>query len=102
MSIAVLEAGVTATPVLVTDKCGLNEIAEASGGRVVPASAEGIRNGLLEMLSSPGGLRPMGARLRRFVCERFIWDSIVSSYIELYGRILGRQGDSTPSRALDL
>jgi glycosyltransferase involved in cell wall biosynthesis len=92
MSIVLLEAGVTATPVLVTDKCGVNEIAEIGGGQVVSASTDGVKQGLLEMLSSPDRLRSMGENLRAFVQSRFTWDIIVERYIELYGEILAKQG----------
>jgi glycosyltransferase involved in cell wall biosynthesis len=88
MSIVVLEAGITGTPVLATDQCGLNEIAEIGGGKVVPASVEGIRGGLEKMLSTYDELPAIGARLKQFVQERFIWNSIVDKYIDLYRQIL--------------
>ena len=91
MSIVVLEAGATATPVLVTDQCGMNEISDIGGGRVVPASADGIKEGLLEMLSSSEKLGSMGESLKRYVYDRFTWDSLVERYIELYERILAEE-----------
>ena len=91
MSIVVLEAGAGATPVLVTDQCGLNEISEIGGGQVVAASADGIMKGLREMLSSPDKLQSMGENLRAFVQSRFAWDTIVERYVELYEQILAKQ-----------
>lgn len=92
MSLVVLEAGITGTPVLITDKCGFGQVSEAGGGLVVPASVEGLRTGLLELLGDPGELKVMGARLQKFVASRFTWDLVVEEYLELYGRILKSKG----------
>lgn len=88
MSIVVLEAGITGTPVLLTDRCGFGEVAQARGGLVVPASVEGLRDGLVAMLADAGELRAMGARLRELTESRFSWSSVVARYIELYEDIL--------------
>src|SRR5207244_3542166 len=50
MSIVILEAAITARPVLATDKCGLEEIETIGGGRAVPATVEGLKGGLAAML----------------------------------------------------
>ena len=47
MSIVVLEAGITKTPVLITDKCGFNDITDIDGGMVVQATVEGLEKGLV-------------------------------------------------------
>ncbi len=88
MSLVALEAGAAGTPVLLTDRCGFDEVERAGGGRVVPASVEGLREGLVEMLRGPGGLRSMGANLRRLVEGRYTWDAAAESYLDLYGQIL--------------
>lgn len=89
MSIVVLEAGAAGTPVLLTDQCGFSEVAEIGGGRVVPASAEGLEEGLIAMLENPKKLREMGDRLRRFTEAGFTWDSIAERHLDLYADILG-------------
>jgi glycosyltransferase involved in cell wall biosynthesis len=91
MSIVVLEAGITGTPVLMTDQCGFNEIAETGGGMVVPASVEGIENGLVDMLRQPSSLKMKGQKLKAFVSKSFLWDSIVARYVHLY-KDLSRSG----------
>ena len=65
-----------------------NEIESIGGGRIVAASEEGIRRGLLDLLSEPAALGPMGARLEAFTRERFIWDTVVHGYTELFTRCL--------------
>lgn len=94
MSIVVLEAGATGTPVLATDKCGLNMIENAGGGQIVPASAEGLAEGLRDLLSSSDRLATCGEKLMRFVRDRFVWSSIVENYIRLFNSILRETGPS--------
>ncbi len=89
MSIVVLEAGAAGTPVLLTDQCGFDEVAEIGGGRVVPASAEGLEEGLTAILDNPEELGEMGDRLRRFTEAGFTWDSIADRHLDLYASILG-------------
>ncbi len=89
MSIVVLEAGAAATPVLITDQCGFNDIAKIGGGLVVPASEAGIRNGLISLLSEPGALKIMGNKLKAYIEQSFTWDSIIQKYLVIYRGILG-------------
>lgn len=89
MSIVALEAGICGTPVLLTDRCGFDEVGSADGGRVVPASVEGLRTGLVELLGDPARLAWMGENLRRLAQDRYTWDSAVEEYLKLYERILG-------------
>lgn len=91
MSIVALEAGISGTPVLLTDRCGFGEVAEVRGGRVVPATAEGLQEGLRGMLKDPEGLRKMGENLRAFVGERYTWDTAVERYLKLYRQVLGKK-----------
>jgi len=55
----------------------------------VPASEEGIREGLINLLSRPGELKMMGNKLKQYTQEFFAWDHIVGKYIQLYEEILG-------------
>lgn len=88
MSIVALEAGITGTPVLLTDRCGFDEVEQVGGGQVVPASVEGLRMGLIELLQEPDRLVSMGTNLRKFVKTRFSWDSAADLYVGVYDRIL--------------
>lgn len=94
MSIVVLEAGVVGTPVLLTDQCGFDEVAEIGGGRVVPATAAGIEAGLVELLSQPQQLASLGRRLSRHVHEHFCWESLVGRYLDLYRELLDSERHS--------
>ena len=89
MSIVALEAGITATPVLLTDQCGFDEVATINGGKVVPASVDGLQYGLLELLKDCIQLKIMGTNLKRHVSDHFSWDSIVGNFLELYRKLTG-------------
>lgn len=86
MSIVALEAGATATPVLLTDQCGFDDIEKIGGGVVVTASIEGLRDGLDRILKCD--LQEMGRRLQAYCLEHFAWDSIVTKYLDTYRSIL--------------
>ena len=90
MSIVVLEAGSVGTPVLLTDRCGFDDIGKVGGGRVVSATIEGVQQGLVELLSKPSDLKHMGSRLKEFVTTRFTWNSIIQKYMVVYEDILFR------------
>ena len=91
MSIVLLEAGITRTPVLLTDQCGFNELSECGAGDIVPATAEGLQEGLTRLLKHPGELRSLGERLYELVHEKFAWNTIVDNYLNIYDIILRKR-----------
>lgn len=88
MSIVVLEAGMCGTPVVLTDRCGFNAVEEVSGGKVVPATVDGLAHGIQNILSRSTNNGLFGANLKKFVKKHFIWDVIVQNYVDLYKTIL--------------
>jgi len=88
MSIVALEAGISGTPVLLTDCCGFAEVADCGGGKVVPATVEGLHKGLSNMMNNRESLKIMGENLKKYVKEHFIWDVISDKYLKLYQGIL--------------
>lgn len=88
MSIVVLEGGLAGKAVLITDQCGFPELGEIGGGLVVPASVEGLSEGLRHMLEDPERLVAMGLKLQKNVCENYLWSSVVSRYLDLYKNVL--------------
>ena len=87
ISMVALEAGLTATPVLITDKCGFNELSKTNGGIVVAATSDGIERGLIEMLSDIDKLKLMGNNLEKYVIKSFTWETIIKKYIQLFNQI---------------
>jgi glycosyltransferase involved in cell wall biosynthesis len=100
MSIVVLEAGVCGTPVLITDQCGFNQIAETGGGWVVPATVDGLENGLLKVVSDPGRLKVGGLKIKKFVMNNYSWKVIVQNFTELYSSILNNQSTQPDNKEL--
>lgn len=88
MSIVSLEAGITGTPVLLTDRCGFNIVEDINGGKVVPATVDGLERGLTEFFSRPGQLESMGRNLRKYVYENYTWEKIINKHLVLYSKIL--------------
>lgn len=88
MSIVVLEAGIVGTPVLFTDTCGLVNFASEGAGTMVPATASGIKQGLLTLLADPE-LAAVGAvRLKQRVQSDYTWSHQARRYHALYERML--------------
>jgi glycosyltransferase involved in cell wall biosynthesis len=90
MSIVALESGILGTPVLLTDQCGFDEVARIGGGKVVPATVEGVQAGLAELLSDRQKLAYMGHKLMGYVRDSYTWEIVVRKYLDLYNRLLAR------------
>ena len=88
MSIVVLEAAITGTPVLITDQCGFDQVEDVRGGMVVKPSAEALCKGLMQMLSNNEKLKNMGLNLQKYVQANFTWESVAEKYLFLYNTIL--------------
>lgn len=99
MSLVALEAGICATPVLLTDQCGFNEIQTIGGGKVVNASPDSLQSGLREMLTG-GSLREMGGRLKDHVRRNYLWTAAAQKYMQLFERIAadGRHAENVGGR----
>jgi len=91
MSIVALEAGITGTPVLLTDECGFDQIAEVNGGMVVAPSESGICQGLMMMLGDNTKLPIMGANLQKFIHANYTWNSTITKFVDLYTTILNER-----------
>lgn len=91
MSIVALEGGICGTPVLITDQCGFEKIGSSGGALIVPASVDGLQQGLDKLLSADVDLHAMGMALREFTRKHYLWETVVDHYLELFGK-LGRVG----------
>jgi glycosyltransferase involved in cell wall biosynthesis len=97
MSLVALEAGASGIPVLLTDACGFPEVERVGGGRVVPATPEGLADGLRSLLAEPAGLSQMGRRLQLLVLADYTWDRAARSYLELYRPLVAVTGNPLPT-----
>jgi glycosyltransferase involved in cell wall biosynthesis len=87
MSIVALEAGICGKPVLMTDRCGFDEVAEIGGGCVVRADVAALAAGLVFLLKDRPALPNLGRRLSTFVAEQYSWTRLAARYVELYRRL---------------
>jgi len=87
MSIVVLEAGISSTPVVLTDKCGFDEIQDSGGAIVCKATEEDICNSINQLISQTNSLDGMGANLKEYIEARYTWDVVIKKYIELYSNV---------------
>ena len=88
MSIVVLESGVVGTPVLITDRCGFNQIEDLGCGYVVNADKSGIEKGLHQALKDQQQLKQMGGRLKKYVEENYAWSFIIDDFTSLFKECL--------------
>ena len=88
MSIVVLESGVCGTPVLLTDQCGFDQVADVDVGWVVPATIQGIKDGLNEVLSDQRSLELAALKIKQYVQENYSWEAIIQEYWRLYSNML--------------
>ncbi len=91
MSIVVLEAGIVGTPVLLTDRCGFDVVAKIGGGEVVSPSGVDLAAGLDRMLKNQAALKSMGASLKSYLRQHYIWEVIVGRLLDLYKQIIARK-----------
>jgi glycosyltransferase involved in cell wall biosynthesis len=86
MSIVFLASGASGTPVLATDRCGLDDVEGEGGGIVVGADPAAIRRGLERMARAD--LAAMGIKLRQSVLAKYTWKTVARLYQSLYQRIV--------------
>lgn len=91
MSLVVLEAGIIGTPSIFTDQCGLEELAKTGCGWMVPASIEGLKQGLTDALSNPTQILVIKTNIRDAVITNFSWHAIILKYRYMYEKLAQRQ-----------
>jgi glycosyltransferase involved in cell wall biosynthesis len=76
MSIVAVEGGICGVPVLMTNQCGLDELAEIDPGLLVSATVEGLVAGLRMALTDRQRLEQWGRRWETLVRERYSWTDL--------------------------
>jgi glycosyltransferase involved in cell wall biosynthesis len=90
MSIVVLEAAAAGRAVLVTDRCGVPEVAEVGGGWVVPASVAGLEGGLMAAAAERAALPGRGESWRKFAVAEYSWPHIARLHLDVFERVLAQ------------
>ena len=83
MSIVVLEGGICGCPVLFTDACGLDAIAQEGAGVMVQVSAQALASALERLLQEDEELLRAGALLQRIIHQHYLWQSQAQRFIAL-------------------
>lgn len=85
---AVLEACATGTPVVISDRCALPEVADAEGGMVTPPEVGPTIAALRKLLEDDDLREEMGTNAAQLATEAFTWESVVDAYETLYRDIV--------------
>jgi glycosyltransferase involved in cell wall biosynthesis len=86
--IAVLEALVVGTPVLLTPGVGLSTVVrERELGYVAELNIEAITEALDRYLTDPTQAKQMGIRARQFTIDNYNWDKIAADLIQVYQKM---------------
>lgn len=88
MSMVVLEAAEAGLAVLVTDQCGLTDVAAIGGGWVVPASVEGLAAGLAAATADGAERRRRAEVWKRYATARFGAGRSAELHLELFRSVL--------------
>lgn len=89
MSLVALEAAVLSTPVVLTDRCGFDDVASVDPGLLVPADAAGIARAVCNLLADEARRARIGAALREYVTARYGWSGVVDRLLSLCHRVAG-------------
>lgn len=88
MSLVVLEAGIVGTASIFTDQCGLDGLAKTNSGWMVPASIDGLKQGLKDVLSNPSQIPIINNNVKETVTTLFSWRAIILKYRQMYSELL--------------
>jgi len=84
----VLEACAIGTPVVVTDRCYVPEVADYGAGFVIQPNEVELRGALLRILTDDGLRLTLGSNGKRMVQERFTWNRVITQLESVYQRVV--------------
>jgi len=83
MSIVALEAGICATPVVMTDQCGFTELVDAGGGLEVPVSVTSLADTLSHLMEDRQRIQEMGMKAKIFINKNYTWEIAAKAHRQL-------------------
>lgn len=84
MSIVALEGAICSTPVILTDCCGFDALAEAGAAVLVKAEAASLVDAIRQLMADAKLRSDMGAAGHSFAMERYTWEIAACRHIELF------------------
>ncbi len=87
-SIALLEAALAASPIVLTAGCHFDELVDAGGARRSALDAESLATEIAALLDDPHAAAHMGHQARAFVLEHYSWDRAARQLLAHYRDVL--------------
>ena len=84
MSIVALEGAVCGTPVVLTDRCGFDVLAEEGAARLAEASACSLAKVMRELMADADLRKVMGSKGRQLAVSSYTWDIAARSHVNLF------------------
>jgi len=88
MSIVALEGAVCAIPVLLTDRCGFDLLAESGAARLTEADSCSIAKVISELMTDTDLRNEMGAKGKALATNSFTWDIAARRHVTLFRQCL--------------
>lgn len=86
MSIVALEGAVCAVPVVLTDRCGFDVLAESGAARLSEASSRALSKVISELMPDPDLRKEMGIKGRQLAASSYTWDIAAHRHVELFSQ----------------
>ena len=90
-SMAINEALAIGRPLVITESCNFQEVADNGVGFVVPGHAADVADAVRSILDDQNLAARMGAAGRAYAEEHLQWDKVAGQMIQVYEWLLGRE-----------
>lgn len=98
-SMSILEALAAGVPVVISQHCNFDEVADAEVGAVVPLDAQAISDALVTVCTMPEGRIKTARKARQMLAERYNWGRIATAMLNEYGHETDSAQDRVAARA---
>lgn len=87
MSIVALEGAICGVPVVLTDRCGFDVLAEAGAARLSRANSRAISEVISGLMSDPVLRKKMGVKGQQLAAGSYTWDIAALRHVELFRQL---------------
>lgn len=89
MSIVALEGAICATPVVLTDCCGFDALAQEGAAKLTEVNSSAISNVISKLMSDSALRVGMGAKGRQLAINSYTWEIAAHRHVELFSQYVG-------------
>lgn len=86
--LAVVEAMAAGLPVVLTEACNVEDVAEAGAGFIVSPDAEALCKAMLLLIDAPSQAKAMGQQGLALASSRYSWDKIAAQMMDIYAALI--------------